>query len=332
MELPSIQQHHQLLETDSTHKTSSPKLSALLSEVPLAERKVWFAPYTTFPETGVVESRLRQGVYDTFKTFPDSGISSNYGAFKHSPADSLFTQASSQGLVAEAHLAQRLGYRFFALDLGAVEDPIEALKLCRQITGCQHTSDGYSLYPMNRKAIIWIRSLAAFQRRIPLLPQQSASPRWNGLVFAPNQWWLPKAESLKAATGSMRIRARALWALSLYRYEPSELPASARANLASRELSVKALLGPGLKGADLCIASKVTATSKNRCQIVSLRSGDGPVEITPWLSQGSVTQIQVEAIYDKYGLPTTMERLPSVDNSELQPSPFSLAITPLRLH
>jgi hypothetical protein len=111
--------------------------------------RVWFAPYSVFPEPGNVESRFRSGAYDTLLAFPASGIASNYGSFKLSPADLLFAQASTQGLQAEAQLASQLGYQFFALDLGAIDSVGQGLALCKQVKGCQVSKDGYGLSRCN---------------------------------------------------------------------------------------------------------------------------------------------------------------------------------------
>jgi hypothetical protein len=88
-------------------------------------------------------------IHDTFLAFPRSGISRNFGAFNLSAAESLFAQSSSQELVAEARLAQELGYRDFALDLGALADSLPAVSLCRLSKGCQLTRDAYALFPLS---------------------------------------------------------------------------------------------------------------------------------------------------------------------------------------
>ena len=294
--------------------------------------KVWFAPYNTFPETGAIESRIRTGVYDTFKAFPSNGLKTNYGAFKLSPADSLFAQISSDGIEAEARLAKQLGYTQFALDLGAVVEPTAALALCQRTKGCQKSSDGYALFPIGPEASRNIEALASVRRAIALLPEQSAAFRWNGLVFEPEHWWLPSTESLTGSASSFRLRARPTWTMSLYRFNPTGLAPTARQVLAPKDLLVKAMVGPGLAGVDLCISPKVSTPSNAACHKVQLRKGAAPVDITGWLPAGSVTEIKVEHLYDLRGFPATMDELPISDSGEgaQQASPFSLDIAPLR--
>lgn len=294
--------------------------------------KVWFAPYTTFPETGAIESRFRSGVYDTFRAFPNNGLKTNYGAFKLSPADSLFAQISSDGIEAEARLAQQLGYTQFALDLGAVVEPDAALELCQRTKGCRKSSDGYALFPISPETSRLIASFASLHRTIALLPEQSAAFRWNGLVFQPEHWWLPSPESLKVSSGSFRLRARPSWTMSLYRFDPAAIAPTARHILAPKDLLVKAMVGPGLAGVDLCISSKLTTSTDASCHKVQLRKGERPVDITRWLPVGSVTEIKVQYLYNLYGFPATIDELPieTTESGAPQASPFSLEIAPLR--
>jgi hypothetical protein len=157
-------------------------LAALLQRSPRQPSpRVWFAPYSTFPEPGYVESRFRSGVYDTLLAFPASGIASNYGAFKLGPADLLFAQASTQGLQAEAQLASALGYQYFALDLGALDSVGQALALCKQVRGCQVSKDGYALFPLAQPPAAWLKGLRAVQRLIKDFP--SGPSRFAGLVL-----------------------------------------------------------------------------------------------------------------------------------------------------
>ncbi|MEI6030781.1 MAG: hypothetical protein WCQ20_06390 [Synechococcaceae cyanobacterium ELA739] len=304
----------------------APKLITLLEAMPVASRKVWFAPYTTFPETGVIESRSRLGIYDTFLTFPRSGISSNYGAFNLSAADSLFAQASSQGLVAEAHLAQSLGYRQFALDLGAISQPVAAAQLCRSSEGCRISGDAYAVFPLDAGRTGWIAQLKDQERNIPLLPQISAAPRWGGLVGKPNQWWPSTRADLTPGDGRLRLRARPLANLDLYRYPLGGLPAATRRLLNPQGLRVRALLPPGLQQVDLCLSSAADRAAGRPCHGVTLQSQDPAIDITRWIEPGTLTAIEVTLLIGGDGLPTTMGRLVPPADRPNEPSPFTLEI------
>lgn len=306
----------------------APKLITVLEAMPAASRRVWFAPYTTFPETGVIESRSRSGIYDTFLTFPRSGISSNYGALNLSAADSLFAQASSQGVIAEAHLAQSLGYRQFALDLGAISQPSAAAQLCRRSEGCRISGDAYALFPLDAGRTGWIAELKDQERNIPLLPQISAAPRWGGLVGQPNQWWPSTSADLTPGDGRLRLRARPLWNLELYRYPLAGLPAATRRLLNPQGLRVRVLLGPGLRQVDLCLSSAAESAAGRPCHGVNLRSQDPAIDISRWIEPGTLTAIEVTLLLGRDGVPTTMQRLVPPGGRPNEPSPFTLEIQP----
>jgi len=92
---------------EQTNAADPPSLKTLLAASP--RTPVWFAPYGTYPEPGMLESVARRGVYDTFLALPASGpVVINYGAPKLTPADTLFSLASAQGLGAEWNLARYL--------------------------------------------------------------------------------------------------------------------------------------------------------------------------------------------------------------------------------
>ncbi len=306
----------------------APKLITMLEAMPAASRRVWFAPYTTFPETGVIESRSRLGIYDTFLTFPRSGISSNYGAINLSAADSLFAQASSQGLIAEAHLAQSLGYRLFALDLGGISQPRAAAQLCRRSEGCRISGDAYALFPLDAGRTGWIAQLKNQERNIPLLPQISAAPRWGGLVGQPNQWWPSTSADLPPGDGRLRLRARPLWNLELYRYPLAGLPAATRRLLNPQGLKVRALLGPGLSEVDLCLSTATARAAGKPCQVVTLQTQNPAIDISRWIEPGTLTAIEVTLLLGRDGQPTTMERLMPPSDRPNEPSPFTLEIQP----
>ncbi|MCP9848788.1 hypothetical protein [Cyanobium sp. Morenito 9A2] len=333
LEVSTIQQLLQRQQEDKTRNGSTPRLSDLLDAVPLERRTVWFAPYTTFPETGFVESRLRQGVYDAFKVFPDSGITSNYGAFKLSPADSLMAQASSLGLKAEAELGRRLGYRFFAIDLGAIEPSQALIQLCVRTAGCRVSSEGYALFPLHGSPDPWINQLHRFQRLIPGLAQISAAPRWDGLVFHPDQWW-PPVPSSNQKKETFIIWARPRWQVMLYRYDRNQLPQAARSSWGQSNQAILLRLAKGLKGVDLCIQSKSsTAPAQTQgCIPIELRSSSPTKDIGPLLGQGTVTTIKIQWIYGPEGFPYPLRLLPLLPNDLQRTSPFAIEFPAVRLH
>jgi hypothetical protein len=275
--------------------------------------RVWFAPYTTFPETGLVESVWRKGVYDTFLAFPGNGLKANYGAFKLSLADSLFAQASSQGLRQEAELAQRLGYRLLAIDLGAITTPQPLQALCERSHGCSLSSDGYALFPLNGASGSWIPQLSAFQRRIPQLPQISAAPRWGGLVFHPDHWWQPRLLPGLPAPGAL-VWAQPRWSVQLYRHDLSRLPPGVRQALIPAGSQVWLRLAPGLKGVTLCLKREGSGwrSGASPCHRIKLRHNAPRLEITHLLPPGKVTTLQLEWIYGPEGLPYPLRLLPGL--------------------
>ena len=328
LRIRSIQQAQQRPWPSHSQRGAEPKLIDLLAAQPIGSRRVWFAPYTTFPESGIVESRYRRGIYDTFLAFPRSGISSNFGAFNLSAPDSLFAQASSQGLVAEARLAQQLGYRDFALDLGALADSRSAISLCRLSKGCQLTRDAYALFPLIGPELGWIGQLQGLERNLPLMPQHSAAPRWGGLVGHPDQWWPITAASLSPGDGRLRLRARPLWSLLVYRYPLEGLPPATRRLLNPPGLRVRAVLDPGLHGVGLCLQSETAKAAGQPCHRLELTVEKPAIEITRWIQPGTLTHVEVDYLTDLDGLPTTMNRIvPPTDQSN-QLSPFTLEIVP----
>ncbi|MFZ0407436.1 MAG: hypothetical protein WAM11_04910 [Cyanobium sp.] len=328
MRIQAILQATERRHQSQIQRRGEPKLSQLLEAEPIDSRRVWFAPYTTFPETGMVESRQRRGIYDTFLAFPSSGLSSNYGAFNLSAADSLFAQASSQGLMAEARLARDLGYRHFALDFGALANPLAAAQLCGRSQGCRISSDAYALFPLGEAKSEWIGQLRGQERNIPLMPQLSAAPRWGGLIGHPDQWWPSTAAALAPGDGRLRLRARPLWSLVLYRYPLQQLPASSRQLLNPPGLRVRALLEPGLQGVNLCLHSDQGEAAGPRCHEVVLEARNPAIDITRWIQPGTLTHIEVNLLLDRDGLPTTMNRMASPSDRPSEPSPFTIEILP----
>lgn len=281
-------------------------LRHLLERKPSA--RVWFAPYTTFPETGFVESTARRGVYDTLLAIPtDSGTASNYGASKLSPADSLFTIASVHGLAAELRLAQKLGYGFFALDVGAVIDSAAASNLCKRSAGCQLSSDAYALFaiPANTKPLE--TSLTPLQRRIPQLPWKSAGPSWGSLVFSPFQWSNPSLRDGTKQTGVPRfaVQGLALPKLEIYRHPLSQFPAVERPRLELSDQDVRVRLAPGVQKAELCIGKapqrfRLRATP---CSPVQLGASRRSFAISDLIRPGEVTQIAIKSLEGSYSGP-----------------------------
>lgn len=289
--------------------------------------RVWFAPYTTFPETGMVESQLRGGVYDTFLAFPRAGLTSNYGAYKLTVADSLFAQASSQGLRQEALLAQRLGYRQFAIDLGAITTPQPLQALCERSPGCRLSSDGYALFPLGQTADQWIPDLERFHRRQPDLPQITAAPRWGGLVFHRDQWWPPE---IRTGSGSsdFLIWARPRWEVQLYRHDASSLPREAKKALHLPDDRIWLRLAPGLDGVTLCLKRERPwwHGGDTPCRVISLQDSAPRIEISSLLAAGQITTLKLEWIYGPEGLPYPLRMLPTVNGYPSKQAAFAIEI------
>jgi hypothetical protein len=301
-------------------------LASLLQRPPSpTSPKVWFAPYTSFPEPGLVESRFRSGVYDTLLAFPSSGIASNYGAFKLGPADLLFTQASSQGLKAEAQLARDLGYQWFALDLGALESVQQAVALCKQVKGCHMSSDGYALFPLDQTSGSWFSGLHAVQRRIQDFPQLAAGYRWAGVVLRPGEWFVPESSDLLLEQGNrplVRIWATPLLSNGLFVYRDQDLRAPVASRLQSRQRRLWLTLAPGVGGADLCLQGQ----PDRPCLPLRLRQNQPAVEITRAVSAGQVSTINSLAFFGPQGQPIRGDQLPFLPGSATDRAIFGLEI------
>jgi hypothetical protein len=299
--------------------------SLLQRSLSTAPPRVWFAPYSTFPEPGNVESRFRSGAYDSFLAFPDAGIASNYGAFKLGPADLLFTQASTQGLPAEAQLARDLGYQWFALDLGALESVQQPVALCKQVQGCQVSTDGYALFRLNQTAGALIKGLASLQRRIEDFPQRAAGYRWAGVVLRPNQWFVPEGSDLLIEQGDrprVRIWATPLLSNGLFVYRDQDLPAPVASRLQSRQRRLWLTLAPGVGGADLCLQGQLARP----CLPLRLRQNQPAVEISRAVPAGQVGTINTLAFYGPQGQPIRGDQLPFLPGSATDRAIFGLEI------
>jgi hypothetical protein len=114
----------------------------------------WLSPYRQFPEVPPEGDNRGKGDYEYFAYIADSKcgrVSSNYGAFKGSPADQVFAEASKQGLQAELVLAKKLGYDMFTLDTRKIWLAAHDRDLCRQnARDCKETNDGFMI--VNLKA------------------------------------------------------------------------------------------------------------------------------------------------------------------------------------
>ena len=279
--------------------------------------RVWFAPYTSFPEPGQVESAWRSGVYDTFLAYPPSGVASNYGAMKLGPADLLFSQASSQGLAQEARLAMDLGYQFFVLDLGAINQGGRIAALCKTVPTCQVSSDGYALLPLDRAHGAWIGSLGGVHRLYPDFPQRAAGFRWAGVVLQPDQWFLPAGSDLVIKPGArplVRVWARAMPSNALYVYRDGDLSVSVASRLHSRQRRIWLSLVPGLGRADLCLQ----LPGKHPCSPIRLARNQPRREISSLVSLGQVTTIIIQALYGPGGEAIQLNQSPVVPGSQEQ--------------
>ena len=272
-------------------------LRSLLAELPRApgeQTRVWFAPYTTYPETGFVESLARRGVYDTFLAIPKTGLAANYGATKLTAADTLFSLASAYGLSAELRLAQRLGFEWFALDLGAVNAPEAAFHLCRSTPGCRLSGDAYALFPINQGGAELERRLGTLTRRMPLLPQQSAGASWGPLVFAPLQWSPPALRGTPAPRQDPWLVVPALprERFELYRYPLAAYPKAVQPWLRMGGADVQLVLAPDIQALQLCIGTK-----RGPCKLVTLRSGvRRRLAIGDLLPPGQASRIEIVAV------------------------------------
>ena len=287
--------------------------------------RVWFAPYTSFPEPYRLESPLRTGAYDTFLAFPPSGVASNYGAMKLGPADLLFTQASSQGLAQEARLAMDLGYQTFALDLGAINQGDRIAALCKTVPTCQVSSDGYALLPLDRAHGAWIGSLGAVHRLYPDFPQWAAGYRWAGVVLQPGQWFLPAGSDLVIKPGPrplVRVWALANPSNALYVYRDDDLSVPVASRLHSRQRRIWLSLVPGLGRADLCLQ----LPGQDPCTPFRLARNQPRRDISSLVSIGQVTTIVTRAVYGPGGETIRLNQSPMAPDDSQDRAVFGVEI------
>lgn len=272
---------------------------------------VWFAPYFTFPEAGILESQIRSGVYDTFLSFPTTGIKSNFGAFKLSPADQAFAQASSQGINAEASLAKRLGYRLLAIDLGAIQNPEAAVRLCTSSNGCLVSTDGYALFKLDS-----VNRFKDIKRRIPLLPQRYAAPRWGGFIFSPNHWIA--TDLRQAPSSNFTVRGGINPSLKLYRMPKNAIPKAL--NLELNDYHIILNKPSNLSRIEICIGSL------SQCDPIVLSSARSKIEITNLLPEGRISTLNLVGLWNANGLPSNLSDLERAAGAHNQASWISATV------
>jgi len=129
-----------------------PRLRSLLSSLQLdsangcGKAGIWFSPYRQFPEVMPEGNDRGLGDYEYFGHIMASGckkLRTNYGAFKGSKADLVFSSVSTKGIKAEYEEAKNLGFDFFALDLLKTWYPSGLTYLCLKSEACKLTTDGF---------------------------------------------------------------------------------------------------------------------------------------------------------------------------------------------
>ncbi len=118
------------------------------------QQKVWIAPYRRFPEMPLEGDSRGLGDYEylgLLTTDRCANYKINYGAFKNSPADVIFSKASADGLSQELTLARQLGYEWFILDLNKIWLGSERLiSECERSAHCHVTSDQFVAISMKQ--------------------------------------------------------------------------------------------------------------------------------------------------------------------------------------
>lgn len=278
----------------ATARASESSLRALLQQRQSASKgplRVWYSPYTPFPESGYVESGARTGVYDIFLTFPpQGGIITNYGALKLSAPDGAFTMASIYGLGEEMGLAKRLGYNYFALDLGAIVKPDVGASLCRTTPGCDLSSDTYALFSLAVSSASMRADISRLKRRIPELPMMSTGSSWRSLVFEPSTF---KNRTITAFKGDKRfmkfgVEAIPTPSLEIFRHELSAYPPALHPWLDLDNHDVKLSLLPQTESAVVCIGRQPPD-----CELVRLTAKQSNASIGSLLIPGKLNKITI---------------------------------------
>jgi hypothetical protein len=280
-----------------TARASESSLRALLQQRQAASKgalKVWYSPYTTFPESGYVESIARSGVYDIFLTFPSQGgIHTNYGALKLSAPDGAFTMASIYGLGEEMGLAQHLGYNYFALDLGAITKPSAGIALCLTTPGCDLSSDTYALFSLAVSNASLKSNISTLKRRIPELPMMATGSSWRSLVFEPSAFKNRTVAAIKSSTPFISFGVEVIPAtkLAIFRYELSAYPPALRHWLDLGHHDVKLSLLPQTESAVICIGRQPP-----NCELVRLSAKQTSASIGSFLIPGKLNKITILAL------------------------------------
>jgi hypothetical protein len=290
--------------------------------------RVWFSPYLTYPETGIPESTSHPAGYSTFLAFPPTGLTSNYGAFKLSGADTVFSQASTAGLQREALLAQALGYDYVAIDPDALVNEKLIERLCDRTRGCRLSSDRYALFPLDRSFNPWIDELKPAKRRVKNMALLSAMPRWGTLVFHRPDWSKPQIPDQPEADFKIWAAPRAK--VSLYRFETSSFPQPAQEVLAANEGKILIEMHPDLSSLQLCIGraqpwrpfAKSTACHK----LLLTTAAEQQADITSLLQPNAVNTIRIDKVIGREGWPVPMRFLPHVESLKGGRSAFSIII------
>jgi hypothetical protein len=135
-------------------------------------RKIWMAPYRQFPETPAEGNSRGLGDYEYLNIFTAEHCISfytNYGAFKNSPADQVYNNASKDGLQSELALAKKLGFDWFILDLEKVWlSSSQIYDACNKSNHCQLANDNYAVLYIGKQGAPnkLINSLRTATRRL----------------------------------------------------------------------------------------------------------------------------------------------------------------------
>lgn len=249
---------------------------------------VWLAPYITYPETGFIESDYRASVYDNLTLFSDFPLRLNYGYTKLSPMDTLAAQASLLGLGYEEFLARDVGFSWFAVDLGALQQPDAARRHCRTRPHCQETSDHYLLWSLmpTKRDIIPGPAHAVSTRRILDLPFRSAAPSCPPFVFNEKQWGLDRQSGLHHCV----VVAKAVdGAYTLYSYPTPRYPRPFWSALEASRAGALLRLGPGIQFLRLQICAA-------QCSEVTLSARQPTLRLAAWLKPGAMASLRIDQV------------------------------------
>ena len=114
-------------------------------------KSIWFAPYRKYPEMPGEGDQRGRGDYEYFYNIIKANCGKlriNYGAFKGSPADLVFSNA--ENIRDEFELAKGLGYSSFIIDAYKIWLTDEFEKTCSRINYCVELADGFYIVEINR--------------------------------------------------------------------------------------------------------------------------------------------------------------------------------------